>query len=307
MQKIIPPTLEEIEKRILEINNTDLQQSNIDDLNELLSVLFRGYTLRAPRFHEGLILYRGIPYSQKPQKLVDLSYPPLEFAKSNRASRDGEQIFYCSNLENVPFFELNLQPGERLVVSKWKTTRRLLVNNVGYADKNFEKLKAGRKNGNWWDDIKPTEENQQLDQNFLIRDFLATKFSQPISPENEDYYKLTIAIAEHHFKSDIFYGLIYPTIQMRGNADNFAIKKSFVDSGGLQFLEVYFIEITEVLDFKYNINRIDWANSISPNGIIEWKGRIPQWSIEPGQELKFSVKDEKWIATDNDGNIIEPK
>ena len=307
MHNIIPPTLDEIEERISEIDNVDLKESNIEQFNELLSLLFRGYELRAPRFNKGRELYRGIPYSEKPEKLDDLSYPPLEYAKINRASREGEQIFYCSNLESVPFFELNLEVGERLVVSKWKTSRKLFVNNVGYEDKTFEKLKSGRKNGNWWDNMNPVAKKNELDQNFMIRDYLASKFSRPIPPDNNDYYKLTIAIAEHHFSSEMFDGLIYPTIQMRGNADNFAIKKSFVDSGGLEFLEVYFIEITEVLDFKYDIKRLDWANSISANGEIDWKGRIPQWTLGSGQQLKVIAKDCKWIATDKDGNLIEPQ
>lgn len=307
MNNITPPTLNEIEQRISEIDNVDLKESNIVQLNKLLSLLFRGYKLRAPRFNEGLELYRGIPYSQKPEKLNDLSYPPSEYAKINRASREGEQIFYCSNIENVPFFELNLEVGERLIVSKWKTTRKLLVNNVGYVNENFERLKSGRKNGNWWDNMKPIAKKNELDQNFIIRDYLASRFSRPIPKFNFDYYKLTIAIAEHHFSSEMFDGLIYPTIQMRGNADNFAIKKSFVDSGGLEFLEVYFIEITEILDFEYNIKRLDWANSISANGKINWKGRIPHWSLGSGQQLKVVEKDGKWIATDKDGNLIEPQ
>jgi hypothetical protein len=307
MHNIIPPKLDEIEKRISEIENVDLQESNIDHFNTLFSLLFRGYKLGVPRFNKGLELYRGIPYLQKPKKLDDLSYPPIEYAKINRASREGKQIFYCSNLESVPFFELNLQVGERLVVSKWKTTRKLLVNNVGYADKNFETLKSGRKNGNWWDNVSHIDKKNELDQNFIIRNYLASKYSRPIPPDNIDYYKFTIAIAEHHFSSEMFDGLIYPTIQMHGNADNFAIKKSYVDSGGLAFLDVYYIEITEVLGFKYNIKRLDWANSVSENGEINWKGRIPQWNLDTGQQLKFTAKESKWVATDKDGNIIEPK
>ena len=307
MQKIDPPSIEEIEERITEIDKIDFKDSNVDGIKEQLRLLFKGYELRAPRFNPGLELFRGIPYSEKPKNISDLSYPPLEFATINRASREGEQIFYCSNLESVPFFELNLSVGDKLVVSKWKTTRKLLVNNVGYVDKTFEQLKSGRKNGNWWDYLGPIPKEKKQDQNFIIRDYLASKFSRPIANDYNDYYKLTIAIAEHHFSSDIFDGLIYPTIQMRGNADNFAVKKSFVDSGGIELVDVYFIEITEIHDFEYKINRLDWANSILPNGDIEWKGRLPQWKLGSGQELKVQAKNGKWVATDKDGNRVEPQ
>lgn len=93
MQKIVPPSIEEIEDRIAEIDKIDFKDSNVDEINEQLKLLFRGYKLRAPRFNPGLELFRGIPYSEKPKKISDLSYPPLEFAKINRASREGEQIF----------------------------------------------------------------------------------------------------------------------------------------------------------------------------------------------------------------------
>jgi len=114
------------------------------------------------------------------------------------------------------------------------------VNNVGYVNKNFEKLNSSRKNGNWWNNMKPAAKKNELDQNFIIQDYLASRCSRPIPPYKYDYYKLTIAIAEHFFSSEMFDGLIYSTKQMHGNADNFAIKKSFVDSGGLEFLEVCF-------------------------------------------------------------------
>ena len=70
MHNIIPPILDEIQKRISEIDNVDLRESNIDHFNELLSLLFRGYKLRAPRFNKGLELYRGITYLQKPKNLM---------------------------------------------------------------------------------------------------------------------------------------------------------------------------------------------------------------------------------------------
>lgn len=306
MKVIVRPSKKEIESRISEIKNLDLSKMEIDEIKELLKLLFTGYALTTPTFDPGIILYRGIPYKDKPKSILYLSYPPKELAKINRASRDNQPVFYCATSENVPFFELDMMPGDRLVVSKWKTTKKLLVNNVGYTESNFSKLNSNRNNQKWRNGKEEHLETQK-EENLIVQDFFAKTFSQSIPKDNVDIYKLTIAIAETHFLGDLFNGLLYPTIPMKANADNFAIKPSFINSDGLLFEEVYFIEITEVHDFKYDIKRLDWANSISTSGNIAWKGRVPQWTIkEKGGELKFTAKDGKWKAQDNNGNIVEP-
>ena len=142
---------------------------------------------------------------------------------------------------------------------------------------------------------------------FLIKEFFANRFSKYIPKNNLDYYKLSIAIAEKHCTGDLIKGLMYPTIPMFANADNFAIKPSFIDNGGLQFKEVFYIEVKSILKLKYEINKLDWANSISSDGEIEWKGRLPKWEItENGGELTFKSEKGQWLAKDKNGIVIEP-
>ena len=43
-------------------------------------------------------------------------------------------------------------------------------------------------------------------------------------------------------------------------------------------------------------------------GLIEWKGRTPQWTLQNrGDDLTFSVENGTWIARDAEGNPVEPE
>ncbi len=316
MDKIIRPNISEIKARISEIESLNLLSSEIESLNllsseidaikELLKLLFTGYALSTPIFDSGLILYRGIVYSDKPTNVSFLSYRKIG-AKQNRASRENEPLFYSSTMRQIPFFELNVKAGDKLVISKWRTTKKLLVNNIGYTKEVFEKLNSNRENQKW---NKEKSEHQEIskEENIIIQNFLSKCFSQNVPKDKTETYKLTIAIAEKHYISDLFEGLLYPTIPMKANGDNFAIRPSYIENGGLEFLESEWIEVTKSYDFKFDINVLDWANSISENGEIQWKGRLPQWTIkEKGSELKMVAKDGKWVAHDKNGNIVNPE
>lgn len=306
MDKIVRPDISQIISRIQEIENLNLNETEIDEIKELLELLFTGYTLSTPRFHPGIILYRGIKYTDKPTSLPLLSYPK-KGAKQNRASRENEPLFYAATMREIPFFELDAQVGDKMVISKWRTTQKLIVNNVGYTNQTFKILNSARENQNW--NTKSTDHPEILKaENIIIQDFFAKCFSQLIPKDRTELYKLTIAIAEKHYVADIFGGLLYPTIQMRANGDNFALKTSFIDNGGLEFIEAEWIEVTNVYDSKYDIKILDWSNSISKEENIEWKGRLPQWTLkEDGDELKMGVENGKWVARDKNDNIVNPE
>lgn len=247
-------------------------------------------------------------YQTKPTTKSYLSYPPKEWAKINRASRQYEPFFYCATSRQVPFFELGLNKGDKIVLSKWRTTKPLLLNNIGYTEINFKELNSNRENQKW----NKNENSLTLtEENIIIQNYLAKTFSQHIPKDKTDLYKLTIAIAEKHYSEDEeinvkFQGLLYPTIPMKANADNIALRPTFIHEGGLEFLEVEWIEVTKSYDFKFDVEVLDWANSLSDTDVIEWKGRLPQWTFFEGEEFFFTVEDGKQVARNKDGEIIEP-
>lgn len=302
---IKPPEVPEIQKVIELVKSIDLRTKDIDSLKEILFPIFKGYIKSTPHFEPGLILYRGIKCNKIPNNLNNLKHPPKEKTKDSRVNRSGNPVFYCSTARGVPFFELDCIPGNTIAISKWKTVDKLLVNNVGYTDTCFSKLNSNRNNPKYGEIKKETEVPTS---NSLIDDFLTNEFTKVVPVDQEYLYKISIAIAEKLFSDDLFDGLLYPTIPMRGNADNLAIKPRYLDENKLKIESVEFIRIDSKKDFTFQVTVLDFANSFKGDGSIEWKGRLPQWVLkEKDEELAFTAENGVWVARDKNGNIVEPE
>ncbi|RAW00489.1 hypothetical protein [Pseudochryseolinea flava] len=148
--------------------------------------------------------------------------------------------------------------------------------------------------------------------NKLIGEYLAKTFSQSVPANKKELYKLTIAIADKHKSIDPamlqFDGLMYPTVQMWANAENFALERSVIDSGKMYLNAVEWILVKRVHNGKYDIDVLDWANSVTSKGEIEWKGRLPRWNVNE-LEVNSVYWDDyygKKVLKDRHGNIIEP-
>lgn len=175
-----------------------------------------------------------------------------------------------------------------------------MVNNVGYHPDVFGSLKSHRDCPSWSKGIEnETRENE------LIRQFLATEFAKIVAPGQEYLYKIPVAIAEWHFSSDMFGGLLYPCMAMRANADNLAFKPVWVDKHlKLCKVEYYQVDEAEVSEFKIRI--VDFANTVDEVGGIQWKGRRPHWVMkEKGQVLHIAVENGNWVARNENGEIVE--
>jgi len=295
----------DIDQTILKIENADFKKLKIEDFEEYLTPLFRGYRVTAPRFEKGIYLYRG-RICEKPQNIKEISYPPSETIKSyGRANNVGESFFYAATARAVPFFELNIKKGQYLALSRWKTTDKLLLNHIGFSKECKEYLSSNRTLDDIYDFVKSTKARSDL--NALVHDYLSFKFSKAVNFGEERYYKLTIAISRKLFESEIFSGLLYPTITMTGNADNIVLKRNFVDQS-LEFKSVESIEIKEAKDRKYDIQVLDSATKVNEKGDLLWSGRVLQWQLkQQGQEIIVKSEGGEWIAYDGDGNRIDPE
>lgn len=315
--KLPPP--HKINKYIRNITAIDLQRAEIDSLAEKLEVLFRGYRISSPVLSIGQILYRGVKWKDKPSFRHQASYPPPEMVTTyQRANRPGQPMFYSSIAREGAIFELRPMPGDHIAVSKWKLARKVIVNNIGYLKSAFENLGSSRSVPLSWghDDTFPLAE-----RNKLVARFFATQFTKIVPPGNEHEYKMCTAIAEKHYIGKIlsersfgheygdtsrFGGLIYPTISMRANADNIALLPEVADTN-LTPLSVEWLRIdAEGPDFGYQVTMLDFANSFGPTGEIEWKGRLPQWTLSPGQQAQAIVENGHCVVRNEQGEILEP-
>lgn len=287
----------EIQKTIQTIKELDLKSVEIDSIKELIGPILDGSVVSTPKFKPGLILYRGRYCKNKPTNVSDLTCPPQEYIKNDqRVNRAGHSVFYCSTAREAPFFELDVKPNGKIVVSKWETTDELLVNNIGYTKTGFS---------NWW---REGMKVNSPETNYLINEYLSQEFTKIVPAGKEHLYKTSIAIAELFCSCDLFDGLLYPTISMKANADNLALKSRCINEKKIAIKSVEYIRIDAKEDFTYDVTILDFANSFKEDGTIEWKGRRHQWVIrETGGELQMIIKNGQWVAMDKAGNIVEPE
>ena len=295
----------EIQGKIETLKTLDLKNISFDDLKKYISTLTIGYMLKTPIIPVGRKLYRGILWQEKPHEITRLSYPPEEMVdKFHRAGRPNRPLFYCSSVRDAVFYELGVCAGDKLVVSEWETTASLLVNNVGFDPDTLKNLGSNRAMPAWSnnDRLEGIEQN-----NLLVQQFFADEFTKIVPLGQEYKYKLSVAIAEQHFQSDMFDALLYPAIAMKGNADNLAIKPQSV-SEKLVLKKVEYIQVTDDSNNSYKITMLDFANSFTEDGRIEWKGRLPHWVLRnKGDTLIVAVEDGKWVARTPNGEMVEPE
>jgi hypothetical protein len=127
----------------------DLSTTSIDEIARIIPIISKGHAVRTPTFLQGkLTLYRGVRIRSGTdilKKQSELTYPPpTVVTKLGRVNRAGQSMFYAANGRHVPFFELNAQPGERMVISQWRNIILIKFNHVGYTNNIFNIKKSVR-------------------------------------------------------------------------------------------------------------------------------------------------------------------
>lgn len=272
-----------IDKTIFDDIHANLNVLAIDDIKQRLEPLLKGMVVQSPIIEPGTYLYRARKigptfHTGCGLKLDDLLYPPANKARLGRANRDNQPMFYCSVGKESLFFEIqDLKPGDELIVTFWRTTERMLVNNIGYTQRVFAQLGAKRVCPSWSSldrsgslypaAIKlPKIDREQLeavlksDAHGELRALLSEQFASLCGPNETAKYKITCAIAEAHVGSldggaGRFAGLLYPSVRMWANGDNLALQPWFVDAH-VKFLKAMHIRIDSCDASSYKISAI---------------------------------------------------
>ncbi len=270
--------LDLIKRKIEEIRNLDLITAEIDYIKDLLKPVMMGYVKSTPRIDPGFKIYRGRICHTLPSHVRDISYPPANLIKQlQRVNREGVSMFYGASDSRTPCFEMDLQPGDKFVVSEWVTTAPLIMNNIAYTATGFSQLNSDRTAPQFGDRSHP---NFKKEENQIIDDFFSQEFIKKVPKGAEYLYKISIAIAEKHLHSEKkegvmqFDGLFYPTVKMRANAENFAIKPEFIDKH-VKLQKVDFAIVHERYaissnDVQYKIEVLDSALKFESDGNISW-------------------------------------
>lgn len=189
------------------------------------------------------------------------------------------------------------------MISQWITAAPMMVNHFGYTEPTFKALGSKRPLAGW--SYEPTFIPDD-DSNRFIAEFLSEAFTRRVAAGSEHEYILTIAIAEKLFSNDLFDGLLYPTIAVGANADNFALKTYYADNN-LRFLKAEYVRVEAVKENFFEINISDTATKLEADAKIIWKGRRDQWVLRQGERFKVAVENGKWVVRNASGKIVDPE
>lgn len=237
-------TVEEIKKRISELQEIDLQTQDFDELKKLVFPLIQCgiSTVTFPalmKIHRGRIIDVE---NEILKKTSQISYPPKpNLLRYNRASSGKYQVFYGSaskiygnqELGHIAVnFELSkihsdsfTEPYEYIGLGRWFPKEDFTVAVVGLdstiAENNSDAIK-----------LKEFQTNivSSLPERFevikLVSEYLSAELSKSITNEHE--YKISAAYGEILFEMG-FPAIMYPSVQTEGRVFNIAIIKKLVD------------------------------------------------------------------------------
>jgi hypothetical protein len=308
-----------------------LQELEIDEIYALINPLLSGALISTPVIPSGTVLFRGRPFTNTFNKtrgitVSELSYPPPAFTKLGRINRPNQPFIYCSAAQEVIYYEISgLSAGEELVLSHWRAKDPMLIHNIGYTQFVFDRLGAKRPLPVWtgdWQHRRLEIPDEQLvreaeshllphDENGRLQEALGSAFMSDVG-DNEAYkYKLTVAIAEAFLhrpwsahkivgsQPQRFCGVLYPTVRMAANGDNLALRPECVDAH-LEFVKAKHMRIDERTGNSITFRILDFADTVSSDGILQWKGRPPAFTLPPGDTGEFTLVE----GRDEDGDYV---
>jgi hypothetical protein len=291
-----------------------LEMRTIDSLKDYLRRRIGGYTVAIKDMPTTNRLYRGRLCSERPRTTDDVSHPkPDKVKKLGRANRVGKPMFYCCLGAFPVFFELQAKEGDLIALSEWAVTEPLWMHNLGYHLDALERMGAPvpAQRSPLINSI-PNETNR----NYRLRRRMSLAFTADV-PEGEEYrYKETIAINELLFdraspipfhgpnapRSDRVAGTVYPTVRMRGLADNVAMWPDFVDRH-LKVKSVRYVRVEAADQEKlaYTFLTVAYSQTFSDKTIV-WQEGLPS-EIERRAQVAFEGG--RWVFRDGFARIYD--
>jgi hypothetical protein len=266
---------------ITEIQTSLLKGDNVESYVNKIHRLLKVVPISlASKFDKGVSLYRTTNHhSFVPLRVDELWFPPAEFASINRANRKGKSMFYCSSDPSCTFLELGIELGQLAVHSKWLTEDTMILHDLGYIQKNFDRAGANR--------AVPSI-NQSFEQSNLtsIHEFIHLAFTDP----TPNRYPLTAAIAEVFMQGDEFSGIRYPAIKKDANVDNVALLPDFVR----KYLKLDSAQVVKVDEINKNDKSIGGEviadlSKTDSDGSLHWTYRTKGNTLRPGESKAVGV------------------
>jgi hypothetical protein len=272
-----------------------------------------GYRVTVNDIATGNRLYRAVSWPQhRPNKIDDVSYPPREKAKLNRANRDGIPVFYCSLAEPGVFYVLRAERGNHFALSEWEVTEPLWMHNLGYHQDALRRM--GAPNVAMRRRLAHPIPNESK-KNARLRSQLSRAFTEDVRKGQEYKYKQSIAIYERMFddagpqpilpngpRSTQVTGAVYPSMALGGAADNIAIWPEFVDSSlRIKSIRYVLIEAAEVSNSSYTFLTVAISQTFSGRDII-WQDDL---APENERRRHIALESGNWVLRDGFNRIYD--
>lgn len=274
-------------KLIRSLRRLNLEHTDFEYLKSLLMPLTHGYFPASTATNIQEPIYRAVRCpEEKPYKISELGCPPPEKVKLGRANTPGNPVFYGSAGCHSTIMELAPNLGDRLAISKWRTKTNLHLICAGYTAEAFSaKTGLNRFESLPWVKHHASDPLSQKQGNQLIHEFIAHEFTKKVLDKEAWNYKISAAINELILNAKSFglkgapaieiAGIVYPSSPNEGNADNVALKCE-IAAEHLEFVHVQYIKISRKSDGPaYSMLGLDFANSLSVDGTIEWHNAYP--------------------------------
>lgn len=319
-------TEKELERQIKNLESIDTSKVSIEEIKELLKPIFKDFFFPLPKIQNDSFLYRTVklPLDKKPEFFKEIIYPPKEIVNYHqRANRPGNPVFYCSTSKQAAVYEGRYKVDDTVTLSEWEVKENtfLLPVHVGFYS-NFLTGWDNKFHNPKFEDYSMFQRNEEeIRKMKLIHSYLAKLFCQIFTEDHK--YKLSIAIAEsvgfnsesngeikkigheQYVGKSAVDALLFPSILMKGNSDNLAIRRySFHKK--VRLVSIDFCQIKELSESGVKYEELDFANSLDKNQKIQWKGRKGKIIIPPNSGLVSisHISSNTFEVKRSDGNKI---
>jgi hypothetical protein len=291
-------------------SETQLRRLTVEALKELLRGKLGGMVRAIKDIRPDNRVYRGVECTDRPDLISRISFPPPgRVSQWGRLNRPGESVFYASAAPPGVFYELKAQAGQFIAFSEWEVMEPLWMHNLGYHSDALARLGAS-----------PTDLRQVLTdpipnetaRNRRLRKQVAMAFTEDVAPGREHRYHQSVAIkefwCEHHQhlaiypdgpRSPLVAGIVYPSLQMRGDADNIAFWPQFaLSSLRLRQVQHVLVETADPQRQAFTFLTLALSKGFEAGSRILWKDELPP---EAARRCHIALEDGAWVMRDGFG------
>lgn len=304
----------DVNRLVRSLRALNLRHTDFEYLKGMLAPLLHGYPLSTNTTNVHEPLYRSVPWPEKPTKINQLGCPPQELVKLGRANAVRNSVFYASAGCHSTIMELAPNVNDRLAISKWRTKTSLSLICVGYTPDAFKGGEGFKRIESLpWVKQRASGHQYRKPGNQLIHEFVSHEFTKKVLRNETWNYKISAALSQSLLNAKSFgidgaptieiAGIAYPSSPNEGNADNVALKGQ-IATEYLEFVHVQYIEISRKTDGpQYSMFGLDFADSLSADGTIEWQNAFPSDRI-PGTDHIARSFPEKIEIVDNKNVVV---